>query len=122
MRTRWSLFGIVIGITLAVGVGAAFASGSALPRAGAATVGQATGDGDGTDGWAAMEAMHDSPWMEQMHAQMPADRQQQCDALHEQMQQQSAGQTDGSGDSGMMGGSGDSGMMGGSGGSGMMGG
>jgi hypothetical protein len=34
---------------------------------------------------AGMQAMHDSPAMRRMHEQMPADLQQQCDAMHATM-------------------------------------
>ncbi len=122
MRTRWTIFGLVIGVVLALGIGSAVASGPTLPKAGAAVA--VTGDGDNTSGWwAAMDAMHDSPWMQQMHSQMPADLQQRCNALHDQMGQWSQQHPDSRPD-GMMGGytgggSGYSGMMGS--GSGMMG-
>jgi hypothetical protein len=137
MRTRWTIFGLVIGVVLALGIGSAVASGPSLPQAGAAVA--ATGDGDNTSGWwAAMDAMHDSPGMQQMHSQMPADLQQRCNALHDQMGQWAqqhpdaslggmmgagSGTTGGAVSGGMMGGntgsSGDGGMMGS--GSGMMG-
>lgn len=123
MRTRWTIFGLVIGAVLALGIGSAVASGPTLPKAGVAVA--APGDGDNTSGWwAAMDAMHDSPWMQQMHSQMPADLQERCDALHDQMGQW-AQQNPGLGPGGMMGGytgsgSGYGGMMGS--GSGMMGG
>ena len=116
MRTRWTIFGLVIGVVLALGVGAAVASGPALPRSGATVV--RGGTGTTSDWWAAMDAMHDSPWMQQMHSQMPADLQQRCNSLHDQMGQWAQQHPDFA-PGGMMGGSGTSGggyggMMGGS--------
>jgi len=103
MRTRWMMFGLVIGAALALGIGSAVASGPTLPKGGAAVT--APGDGDTTAGWwAAMEAMHDSPWMQRMHSQMPADLQGRCDALHDQMGQLAQQHPD-FGPGGMMGGS-----------------
>ncbi len=115
MKGRWILVGAVIGFAVTLTLGFAFGAGRSAPGAGRSPSPQATGDW-----WAAMDAMHDSPWMEQMRAQMGPELAAQCDAMHEQMREQAGqmgpGMMGGSG--GMMGGSG--GMMGGSG--GMMGG
>jgi hypothetical protein len=39
------------------------------------------------DPQATMDEMHDSPAMQQVHAQMPEELRAQCDATHEQMSQ-----------------------------------
>src|SRR5581483_3336829 len=49
--------------------------------------------------WQAMDAMHDSAFMQQIRAQMGPEWAAQCDALHEQLQERS-----GQGPDGMMGG------------------
>jgi hypothetical protein len=120
MRARWMTLGLVIGVVLTLGIGAAVASGTSLPRSGS-VVKAATSNA--SDWWAAMDAMHDSPGMQQMHSHMPAGLQQQCDKLHDQMGQWAQQHPD-LGQGGMMGGSshsgsGHDGMMGS--GSGMMG-
>jgi len=131
MKGRWITLGVAIGIALSLTVAFAFASG---PRA--AEAARPSSSPEGASWWEAMDRMHDSPGMQQMHAQMPEQVRQQCEAMHEQMETYvegtDAGQAGwgpgmmgGSGGSGMMGGSGGSGgsgMMGGTGGSGMMGG
>ena len=126
MKTRWISLGVVIGLGLALTLGFAFGSGRATPLGiGRATVTNA----DPGDWWTAMEAMHDSPAMRQMHEQMPANLQQQCDAMHEQMEQWTKSGDAGNFGPGMMGGNwspqsgsagSSGGMMGGSSG-GMMG-
>lgn len=103
MKTRWISLGVAIGLGLAIVVGFGLSSGMASPAQGAAGW---AGMGTGTT-WAAMDAMHDSAAMLQLHAQMPADLQAQCDAIHEQMQQTTNG-----GFGGMMGAAA-SGIMGG---------
>ena len=83
MKGRWTALGVAIGLALALTVGFAFApdhSTTAAGAAGSALVSQ-------TDGWGIMAAMHDSPAMQQLHAQMPEELQAQCDAMHEQMEQ-----------------------------------
>ena len=83
MKVRWTSLGVAIGLAVALTVGFAFADRSTPDvtggRGGAAVT--------QTDGWAAMEAMHDSPAMQRLHAQMPEELQAQCDAMHEQMEQ-----------------------------------
>jgi len=121
MKVRWISLGVAIGLALALTVAFGFASGrSTLAAAGH------------VEGWAAMQAMHDSPAMQRVHAQMPEELRAECEAMHEQMDQmmQAGGMMGG----GMTGGdmsahhsgpTGDSMMSGGSGmmgsGSGMMG-
>ena len=84
MKVRWTSLGVAIGLTIALTVGFAFTSDRSTPVAedgGSAAITQ-------TNGWAAaMEAMHDSPAMQRLHAQMPEELQAQCDAMHEQMEQ-----------------------------------
>lgn len=84
MKSRWITLGVAIALAFALTVGFAFGSGRSTPaaadRGGSAAVTQ-------TDGWAAMEAMHDSPAMQRLHAQMPEELQAQCEAMHEQMEQ-----------------------------------
>ncbi len=113
MKGRWVALGVVVGIALALSVGFAFGGGRS---------GTEPSPSGAANSWAAMDAMHDSPWMEQMRQQMGPEWAAQCDAMHEQMaqwmQENGYGQM---GQSGMMGGGSGSGMMGGSG-SGMMGG
>lgn len=69
------------------------------------------GEGSSVD-W--MDAMHDSPGMEQMHDQMPAALHDQCDQMHERMSGR-IGQPDDQFHDGMMGGTSSSGGMMGSG-------
>lgn len=87
MRARWVSVGVILGAALALTLGWTFGAG--------ASGGGRTNADQGL--WTAMEAMHDSPGMERMHAQLPDDIRTQCEAMHEQM-------------GGMMGGAG--GMMG----------
>ena len=87
MKARWTSLGVAIGLAVALTVAFAFASDRSTPVAdggGSAAVTQ-------TDGWAAMEAMHDSPAMQRLHAQMPEELQTQCEAMHEQMEQMMGG-------------------------------
>lgn len=106
MKVRWISLGVAIGLALALTVGFAFGSGRSTPaaadRGGSAAVTQ-------TDGWAAMKAMHDSPAMQRLHAQMPEELRAQCEAMHEQMEQMMGA---GSGNPGGMMGPGSGGMMG----------
>ncbi|HEX9124517.1 MAG TPA: hypothetical protein VF984_14350 [Actinomycetota bacterium] len=86
MKTRWIAVGAVIGLGVALTLGFAFGSG---PRVPAGQAMNATfSSGDSSDWWAAMDAMHDSAWMEQMREHMGPEFAAQCDRLHEQMQQQ----------------------------------
>lgn len=99
MKKRLSLIALVGGLALVLASGAALA-GPATPS---------------SNWW---DAMHDSPLMQQMRAQMPAALQQRCDQMHDQMSQwleQHPGTTTGPGS--MMTGNGGSfggGMMSGS--------
>jgi len=113
MKARWFAGGAVIGaaVVLTLGFGWAGARPSMF----------GTSPSSGGWSWEDMEAMHDSPWMQRIHAQMPDDLQEQCDAMHEQMGASMGGGHMQGNPGGMMTGSGGSGMMGGSGGSGMMG-
>lgn len=120
MKGRRIFLGVAMGVALALTLGFAFSAGHSSVTSGSSATPTAA-----QTGWAAMDAMHNSPGMQQMHAQMPADLQTQCDAMHEQMQQMMDGDMSshhsGATDGGMMGsGSGSSGGMMGSG-SGMMG-
>jgi hypothetical protein len=85
MKARSISLGVAIGFMLALTLGFVFASGRADPVTGG------SGEVASTNGslglWAAMDAMHDSPAMQAIHAQMPDDLRTQCDAMHEQMQQ-----------------------------------
>ena len=130
MKVRWTSLGVAIGLAIALTVGFAFASDrsttTAVDSGESAAITQ-------VDGWAAMEAMHDSAAMQRLHAQMPEELQAQCEAMHEQMvQMMGAGGMMAGGDmsshhtgmsgSGMMGaGSGSPGGMMGSGSGSMMG-
>src|SRR3989304_9938482 len=128
MKVRWISLGVAIGLGLALTVGFAFASDRSTPDVTGGRGGAAVTQ---TDGWAAMEAMHDSPAMQRLHAQMPEELQAQCQAMHEQMEQMmgAGGMMSGDMDShhpgmagGMMGaGSGNPGGMMGSGSGDMMG-
>jgi hypothetical protein len=95
MTKRWIISGIAVVAILGATAGIAFAAGNA-----GATSDQAPVAGQM---WATCDAMHASPSMEAMRAQMPAALRAQCDAMHEQMAQMMGGW-------GMMNGSG---MMGG---------
>lgn len=87
MKTRWISLGVAIGLSAALALGFAFGSGIRTPA-----LGSAGGDGAVSGiSMAAMDAMHGSPAMLQMHAQMPADLRAQCDAMHEQMDQMMGG-------------------------------
>jgi hypothetical protein len=116
MKARLISLGVAIGFTLALTLGFVFASGGTAPVTGGSGEVLSTNGAAGL--WTVMDAMHDSPAMEAIHAQMPDDLRAQCDAMHEQMQQMMDGA-----DSGMMGGdmsahhpeSVGGGMMGGSG-------
>ncbi len=112
MRTKWIVLTALVAGALLVG------AGFAMARQG---VGWDAGD-------SYMVAMHGSQAMQGMHAQMPAELREQCDAMHAQMGQMmeqmdgvmGGGMMSGTGGAGMMGGG--AGMMGGAGGVGMMGG
>ena len=67
MKVRWISLGVAIGLGLALTVGFAFASDRSTPDVTGGRGGAAVTQ---TDGWAAMEAMHDSPAMQRLHAQM----------------------------------------------------
>lgn len=115
MKLRWMVLGVAIGLVLTLTVGFAFASGR--PPTSGPGVGKA-------DHAAAMEAMHDSPTMQRMHAEMPEEIRAQCEAMHEQVDEMmqrdggalhgdmsTGGTMDGSDMGGMMG-TGAGGMMG----------
>lgn len=84
MKIRWTSLGVAITLAVALTVGFAFASDHSMQiaadRRGSAAITQ-------TDGWAAMEALHDSPAMQRLHAQMPEEVQAQCEAMHDQMEE-----------------------------------
>ena len=83
MKIRWTSLGVAIGLAVALAVGFAFASDRSTLVSydgGSAPITQ-------TDGWAGMEAMHDSPAMQRLHAQMPEEVQAQCEAMHDQMEE-----------------------------------
>lgn len=83
MKVRWTSLGVAIGLAVALTVGFAFASNRSTPAAddgGSAAI-------TPTDGWDGMEAMHDSPTMQRLHAQMPEGLQAQCEAMHDEMEQ-----------------------------------
>jgi len=84
MKARWISLGGVIGLVLVLTFASASASGRSVPSTGVAGTSVV---GHSSDRWAAMDAMHDSPAMEQMHGQMPEELQQRCDAMHERMDQ-----------------------------------
>lgn len=89
MKTRWIWIGLVTGLALVLTVGFAFGAGrpmSPVDRQDASMM-QAQAS-NRSDGWACMDTMHDSAYMEQMRAQMGPELAAQCDAMHEQMQQQ----------------------------------
>lgn len=76
MKARWISLGLVTGSALALTLGWAFGAGPS----------KAVGTDASPQGlWTAMEAMHDSPAMERMHAQLPEELRAQCEAMHEQM-------------------------------------
>ncbi|GEM_PF-7072216 len=91
MKARWIALGVTIGLLLALTVGFTFVSGG--------TAGRGTPPSGVDDWWQAMDAMHDSAFMQQIRAQMGPEWAAQCDALHEQLQERS-----GQGPDGMMGG------------------
>jgi hypothetical protein len=82
MKGRWIAMGAVIGLGVALTLGFAFGHGS---RALGSDATDATSWGDASDWWTAMDAMHDSPWMEQIREQMGPGFAAQCDQLHEQV-------------------------------------
>lgn len=98
MKKRWILLGIAIVAVLALTAGIAFAAGR--------------GSGSGTSPVATqqmvagMDAMHDSPAMQKVHAQMPAALRAQCEAMHGQMDQMMSGPGSMMSGSGMTGGAG----------------
>lgn len=89
MRTKRNLIALVAGSTLILG-GLMYTSPALA---------------EGTS-WSTLDAMHNSPAMERMHDQMPADLQGQCDRMHDRMSDWLSDNADRP----MMGGSG--GMMG----------
>lgn len=66
MKKKTTLVALIAGLTLMLAGGAALA-GPATPR---------------SNSW---DAMHDSPIMQQMRAQMTPDQQGACDQMHERM-------------------------------------
>ena len=83
MRSRWIFVGMAAGLALVLTVGFAYGSGRST-SAGVDRGGNAVTQ---TDLWAAMDAMHDSPAMQRIHAQIPQELQAQCQAVHELMEQ-----------------------------------
>src|SRR6266511_2728081 len=85
MRKRWMLLGVAAAALVALTAGIAFAAG----RGSATPSSKSTGSVTTVSTWQGMvqtcDAMHDSPAMEAMRDQMPANLQAQCDAMHEQM-------------------------------------
>ena len=108
MNGRWILVGVAIGLALSLSLGFAFAGRPTAPAAGTGSM------------FATCNAMHGSPAMERMHAQMPAEWRAQCDAMHAQMGQMMGGagqmgagmMTDGATGGGTMTGGMGSGMVG----------
>ena len=85
-KLRWIVAVVLAIAVLTLAGGIAYAS--SRPATAAVPTQQSTAT---TAAWQARDRMHDSPAMEQMRAQMPAQAQQQHDAMHERMQQ-AAGQ------------------------------
>ncbi len=87
MRKRWIVLGVGAVGVVALTAGIAFAAGlgSATPAS------KSTGSFTSSSTWQGMaqtcDAMHDSPAMEAVRDQMPANLRAQCDAMHEQMGQ-----------------------------------
>lgn len=86
MKARWISLGVAIGLGLALTLGFAFGADHPGWGVGPAVGKAAVTDTNNTDWRAAMDAMHDSPQMRALHVQMPAEWQ-QCDAMHDRMQQ-----------------------------------
>lgn len=81
MKARWMALGMVVGLALALTLGWGFASGGATRNA---DRGSAVAFAR-SDAWADMQAMHDSPEMQRLHAQMPEELRAQCEVMHAQM-------------------------------------
>lgn len=62
------------------------------------------GTGSGSNGYAAMQAMHNSPAMQQAMAQFSPPLRAQCNAMHAQMSSYMSSHMNGATGSGMMGG------------------
>jgi uncharacterized membrane protein YgcG len=106
--TRWIVTVVLAVVVLALASGVAYAA--ARPAAPTATQPGQTA----TAAWQACDRLHDTPAMQRMRAQMPAQARQQCDAMHEQMEQTAGQMMSGSGitSGGMMrGGTTSGGMM-----------
>lgn len=93
MKGRWMALGVAIGLALALTLGSAFASDRSTPTPdrGSATALAQTDPWTDMQGMQGMQAMHDSPAMQRLHAQMPEELQAQCDAMHVQMGQMMGG-------------------------------
>ena len=61
-------------------------------------------DGFGSNGYAAMQAMHNSPAMQQTMAELSPQLRAQCNAMHAQMSSYMSSHMNGATGSGMMGG------------------
>lgn len=83
MKGRWIGLGVALGFVLALSLGFAHAKAPApsAPGSGAGMM----GTGAAGEMWAAMDRMHDSSTMQEIHNQMPAELRERCDAMHEQM-------------------------------------
>lgn len=80
-KSRWIVLGAVLGFALSLTLGSALAAGRwSTDRS---TEGGTVMSSE--DPWGAMDAMHDSPWMEQMRERMGAELAAQCDRLHDQV-------------------------------------
>ncbi len=115
MKARLAVIGATTAVVLAFALGLVAGQSNGAPAvAGMGSLRPFATSGQWSDIWETMDAMHDSPQMRAMHAQMPAEWQARCDALHEQMAGwMGSGMMNGSGAGGMMGGQTSGGMMGG---------
>lgn len=97
MKRRWIVLGAALGFAVALTLGFAHGSERTMPGGGSSPSAQM----DMSQMWSTMDAMHDSPAMQQMHEQMPAELRARCEAMHEQMSQMMQGMSGPSGMGGM---------------------